>query len=93
MKIVGALRGENLNILCSVHADPPAQTFRWNFNNSGESLEMTKERRYKNGSNSLLKYTPLTDQDFGTLACWGSNEVGEQQMPCLFHLVLAGTVF
>lgn len=38
----------------------------------------------------VLRYTPVTDQDFGTLSCWGVNEVGMQQNPCLFQVVLAG---
>lgn len=38
----------------------------------------------------VLRYTPVTDQDFGTLSCWGVNEVGLQQNPCLFQVVLAG---
>lgn len=38
----------------------------------------------------VLRYTPVTDQDFGTLSCWGVNEVGVQQNPCLFQVVLAG---
>lgn len=88
--IVGAFRGENLNIFCNVHSDPPPRTFRWKFNNSGESLDVGKERYRKNGSVSMLDYTPVTDQDYGTLSCWGSNEVGEQQSPCLYQLVLAG---
>lgn len=29
-------------------------------------------------------------QDYGTLSCWASNEVGTQQHPCLFQVVLAG---
>lgn len=29
-------------------------------------------------------------QDYGTLSCWAANEVGTQQHPCLFQVVLAG---
>lgn len=28
-------------------------------------------------------------QDYGTLSCWGQNEVGVQSQPCVFQLVLA----
>lgn len=88
---VGAFRSENLNVVCEVHADPPPRSFRWKFNSSGESYEISKERHYKNGSqNSVLRYTPVMDQDFGTLTCSGQNEVGEQATPCAFQVILAG---
>ncbi|XP_055539389.1 nephrin-like [Wyeomyia smithii] len=88
--IVGAFRSESLHIPCEVHADPPPRQFYWKFNNSGETLEITKERFVKNGSLSVLNYTPVSDQDYGTLTCWGQNEVGLQQWPCFFQVVLAG---
>lgn len=38
------------------------RSFRWKFNNSGETLDIGKERHYRNGSTSVLQYTPITDQ-------------------------------
>lgn len=38
------------------------RTFRWKFNNSGETLDMNSDRFSINGTNSVLKYTPITDQ-------------------------------
>lgn len=91
--IVGASRGESLEITCKVEADPPAHSFRWKFNNSGETLEVPAKRysvRLKDGI-SVLKYTPTTELDYGTLSCWADNAVGTQSKPCLFQLVAAGT--
>uniref|UniRef100_A0A182PW16 Ig-like domain-containing protein n=1 Tax=Anopheles epiroticus TaxID=199890 RepID=A0A182PW16_9DIPT len=88
--IVGAFRSESLQIPCEVHADPPPRQFNWKFNNSGETLKIGKERYVKNGSLSLLNYVPVSDQDYGTLTCWGQNEVGTQDWPCFFQVVLAG---
>lgn len=88
--IVGAFRSENLNVVCEVHADPPPRSFKWKFNSSGETFELSKERHYKNASRSLLHYTPIMDQDYGTLTCIGQNDVGEQVVPCVFQVVLAG---
>ncbi|EAT37347.1 AAEL010645-PA [Aedes aegypti] len=88
--IVGAFRSEPLHIPCEVHADPPPRQFFWKFNHSGETLDINKERFVKNGSLSILSYTPVSDQDYGTLTCWGQNEVGMQQWPCFFQVVLAG---
>ncbi|XP_050087779.1 neural cell adhesion molecule 1-like [Anopheles aquasalis] len=88
--IVGAFRSEALQIACEVQADPPPRLFNWRFNNSGETLKIAKERHVKNGSVSILHYTPVSDQDYGTLSCWGQNEVGTQEHPCFFQVVLAG---
>lgn len=88
--IVGAFRSENLNVVCEVHADPPPRSFKWKFNSSGETYEITKDRYNKNGSKSVLHYTPIMDQDYGSLTCQGTNEVGEQSQPCVFQVILAG---
>lgn len=37
-----------------------------------------------------LTYTPKTERDYGTLACWGKNKIGKQIEPCLFQIVPAG---
>jgi hypothetical protein len=37
-----------------------------------------------------LIYTPKSERDFGTLACWGRNSIGKQSEPCLFQIVPAG---
>ena len=93
--VVGASRGESLDISCRVEADPPVRNFRWKFNNSGETLEVSP-RRFTVPSPgepdgvSVLKYTPATDLDYGTLSCWGNNEIGTQSRPCLFQIVAAG---
>ena len=73
-----------------MHADPPPRAFKWKFNSSGESYDIGKDRYYKNGSSSVLQYTPVNDADYGTLTCWGQNQVGEQAVPCIFQVVLAG---
>ncbi|KAJ9597410.1 hypothetical protein L9F63_011731, partial [Diploptera punctata] len=42
--VVGASRAESLDIACEVETDPPARSFKWKFNNSGETLEVSPER-------------------------------------------------
>ncbi|XP_020278889.1 nephrin-like [Pseudomyrmex gracilis] len=93
--VVGASRGESLDIACRVEADPPAHNFRWKFNNSGETLEVAPGRFSMEKSNgvSVLRYTPKTELDYGTLSCWADNLVGTQSKPCLFQLVAAGKPF
>ncbi|XP_055627743.1 uncharacterized protein LOC129769468 [Toxorhynchites rutilus septentrionalis] len=36
-----------------------------------------------------LLYTPKSERDYGTLACWGKNSIGKQIEPCLFQVVPA----
>ncbi|XP_030241876.1 uncharacterized protein LOC115563279, partial [Drosophila navojoa] len=72
--LIGASKDETVEVVCEIQADPPPRTFRWKFNNSGETLDVGSERFSVNGSRSILKYTPVTDQDYGTLSCWAANE-------------------
>ncbi|XP_026480006.1 hemicentin-1-like [Ctenocephalides felis] len=90
VSIVGAGRGEEVLVLCSVQADPGAKAFRWQFNNSGETLPVDSGRFSTNGTTSTLRYTPVSDQDYGSLSCWAINEVGVQIVPCMFQIVFAG---
>ena len=40
-----------------------------------------------------LVYTPKSERDYGTLACYGKNTIGKQSEPCLFQVVPAGLCF
>ncbi|KAF7286927.1 hypothetical protein GWI33_003193 [Rhynchophorus ferrugineus] len=93
--VVGASRGESIDVVCEIESDPPAKSYKWKFNNSGETLELEQERfsRTSNGSISVLKYTPITELDYGSLSCWASNVVGNQVSPCVFQVVAAGKPF
>ncbi|XP_046433461.1 nephrin isoform X2 [Neodiprion lecontei] len=90
--VVGASKGESLDVVCRVEAHPPAHSFRWKFNNSGETLEVVSSthRVSNNGVSSTLRYTLSSERDYGTLSCWADNAVGSQTKPCLFQLVAAG---
>lgn len=43
-QVVGAAIDEALRVRCSVHADPADVTFFWQFNNSGESFNVSPAR-------------------------------------------------
>lgn len=81
-----------MDVVCKVEAHPPAHSFRWKFNNSGETLEVVSGSHSvdKNGMSSTLRYTLAKERDYGTLSCWADNAVGSQTKPCLFQLVAAG---
>ncbi|XP_045537791.1 hemicentin-2 [Papilio machaon] len=89
-QVVGAALDEALHVRCSVHADPADVTFLWQFNNSGESFNVSPARfGVINGSTSELRYTPASERDYGALTCRGTNAVGRQLQPCIFQIVPA----
>ncbi|XP_066601874.1 neural cell adhesion molecule 1 [Prorops nasuta] len=47
-------------------------------------------KEYQQFHGSRLNYTPATEMDYGTVACWASNQVGKQRVPCLFQVIAAG---
>ncbi|XP_054262781.1 synaptogenesis protein syg-2-like isoform X2 [Macrosteles quadrilineatus] len=88
--IVGASIDEVLRVRCEVQADPSDVSFVWQFNNSGESFEVPPEKyATSNGSTSEFRYTPTSERDYGTLTCWGKNNIGRQVEPCVYQLVPA----
>ncbi|XP_050669557.1 hemicentin-2-like [Leptidea sinapis] len=89
-QVVGAALDESLHVRCAVHADPTDVTFLWQFNNSGESFNVSPARYDTvNGSTSELRYTPASERDYGALTCRGTNTVGRQEQPCVFQIVPA----
>ncbi|XP_075223938.1 neural cell adhesion molecule 1-like [Lycorma delicatula] len=88
--VVGASLDEMLKVKCEVNADPSDVSFFWQFNNSGESFEVSSTRFVtNNGTTSELMYTPSSERDYGTLTCWGKNSIGRQLEPCIFQVVPA----
>ncbi|KAJ9597409.1 hypothetical protein L9F63_011730, partial [Diploptera punctata] len=41
----------------------------------------------------ILRYTPVSELDYGTLSCWAQNSIGPQTTPCVFQVVAAGKPF
>lgn len=88
--LYGAARHESVKIQCEVDSDPPEVTFRWAFNNSAESLEIVNHAAAQEGTTSVATFVPRTEMDYGTLLCWGRNNVGSQSDPCIFTVIPAG---
>ena len=88
----GGAKGLTSEIECHVESKPGATSFRWAFNGTGELTEMAmgSYRTTADGSISILRYTPKSDLDFGTLLCWASNPLGTQAQPCVYNLYAAG---
>ncbi|XP_065284860.1 neural cell adhesion molecule 2-like [Dermacentor albipictus] len=88
--IYGVSRHESVSVRCELEADPADVTFHWRFNSSssGKRLELASYSHALTRSTAL--YSPLNEDDFGLLLCWGANEIGKQQTPCNFTIVPAG---
>ncbi|GLH02170.1 Uncharacterized protein GBIM_08209 [Gryllus bimaculatus] len=86
-ELYGALKHETVALRCEVDANPPLVTFHWTFNNSGDLTEVPATRYTSSGEVSRLNYTPVSDMDYGTLACWGSNVISNTTS---HHLSLKG---
>ncbi|XP_066592844.1 neural cell adhesion molecule 2-like isoform X2 [Prorops nasuta] len=89
-KVHGVAKQEKANISCQVDANPSDVQFRWTFNNSAESIDVTAGHIAGTGTSSVVSYTPITELDYGTLLCWASNSIGSQQVPCVYHIIPAG---
>lgn len=91
--IVGVSKGERVSIKCELEADPQEVSFRWDLATSGQMIQVSPSRYSTFGSVSLLHYAPVTNLDYGSLFCRGSNVVGSQMAPCVFQVVAAGEYF
>ncbi|XP_008195943.1 hemicentin-2 isoform X1 [Tribolium castaneum] len=90
MAVIGASLNEVIKVRCHVSADPSDVTFVWQFNNSGESFDVSPARISASiGNVSELMYTTSSQRDYGTLTCWGKNSIGRQAEPCVFQVVPA----
>ncbi|XP_045126119.1 neural cell adhesion molecule 2-like isoform X2 [Portunus trituberculatus] len=86
-----AALGEEIVIPCIVLSHPPNVTFSWTFMNAlTEHERVPGDRVTWNGLVSRLRYLPEKPQDYGTLHCWASNNVGNQDSPCIFSVKPAG---
>ncbi|XP_047741620.1 uncharacterized protein LOC108681272, partial [Hyalella azteca] len=93
--VYGVGRLEKTTVTCRVEADPPATAYRWAFNNTGEFVDIPESHFIiksdgELGQRSDLRYSPVSDLDYGTLLCWARNSVGNQRVPCTFTVFPAG---
>ncbi|XP_043277129.1 nephrin-like isoform X5 [Venturia canescens] len=89
-RVFGVARQEPVTIPCELEANPPRVSFTWKFNNTMEAVDIAQEHISTEGTRSKAAYTPMTELDYGTLLCWGTNDQGTQVEPCVYHIVPAG---
>ncbi|CAN8014761.1 unnamed protein product, partial [Ixodes persulcatus] len=89
--VYGVSKQESVSVRCDLDADPSEASFHWVFNSSltGKRTDVVQGVS-SSGSRSVVSYLPKTDDDYGTLLCWGTNSVGIQRDPCAFAIVPAG---
>ncbi|BES90971.1 CD80-like C2-set immunoglobulin domain [Nesidiocoris tenuis] len=88
---IGVVPRQTIEARCEVDALPSGKhlKFSWTFNSSKDVVAIPGAWVKSHDSVSVLPYTPIQDRDFGTLACWAENPVGQQTRPCVIHLVRA----
>ncbi|XP_075223247.1 motor axon guidance molcule sidestep [Lycorma delicatula] len=88
---MGAMRHETLEARCEVLASPGGSTlkFSWTYSKGRDVLPIPASRIVHKGHVSTIQYAPVSETDFGTLACWATNPVGRQLKPCLISIVHA----
>lgn len=59
--IVGATKGEIVQLSCDVRSYPMPKRFHWKFENSEESVEIDMRKFVNNGTRSLLSISTATD--------------------------------
>ncbi|XP_022256221.1 hemicentin-1-like isoform X3 [Limulus polyphemus] len=84
----GVAKHEPLDVSCELDSDPDDVKVHWRFNSSykrSDKIIFSADRAH-----SIATYTPESDEDYGKLLCWGTNDIGIQSEPCVFTIVPAG---
>ncbi|XP_049828020.1 B-cell receptor CD22-like [Schistocerca gregaria] len=92
--------GKQLDLNCDGAAVPPPDSYRWIFSRSMETapfLTPTRDPSVENipsikwkGGPTWRNYQLKEDADYGTFYCSAINALGQQQRPCVFHVVPPG---
>ncbi|XP_053620626.1 nephrin-like [Plodia interpunctella] len=90
--VMRAARGEVLEIECDLDANPKeSMSYHWWFNSSAHSkheLTTSPVTQSQNMPGTFL-YMVNNSADYGWVQCSGTNAVGRQTKPCLYHILPA----
>ncbi|XP_076165679.1 nephrin isoform X4 [Ptiloglossa arizonensis] len=89
VKTFGVARHETATISCELEANPTDVSFTWKFNSTMDAIDIPQAHVVNDRTISKVSYTPMTELDYGTLLCWGTNDQGTQLEPCVYHIVTA----
>ncbi|EDX07912.1 GD11514 [Drosophila simulans] len=80
-----------VKVACEIDANPAEATYVWKFNaTQGETVDIPASQVAVDRGRSIAHYTPMTENDYGTLLCWATNEIGDQSEPCVYTIFPAG---
>ena len=85
----GANIGSTIVVKCSVDAFPAPTSFSWGFNNSKDAVKIKESLYDMTGMESRLRYSTVSDHQFGHLYCWARNSMGVMSSPCIFNIIPA----
>ncbi|XP_037511989.1 hemicentin-2-like [Rhipicephalus sanguineus] len=81
---------ETVEVECDVEADPSNVTFSWSFHQAHRAAPLSPNSSFSTPPGaplrSVLRYTPRSDADYGTLYCRARNAVGDSLEPCIFQI-------
>ncbi|XP_076373834.1 uncharacterized protein LOC143258559 isoform X2 [Tachypleus tridentatus] len=86
--VYGILKPESVQIQCHLDADPKEVKFFWRFNSSTKVTDQIIHS-VESALKSIASHNIESDEGFGTLLCWGENEIGTQKDPCVFNIIPA----
>lgn len=90
---IRAARGETIEIECYLDANPKEpMSYHWWFNSSAHTKHelITSSPKYSAPNTpGVFFYTVNSSADYGWVQCSGSNSVGRQLKPCLYHILPA----
>ncbi|CAH2061829.1 unnamed protein product, partial [Iphiclides podalirius] len=87
---IRAARGEAVEIVCAVDANPKASlTYQWWFNSTTHSRRDLKPPLHSQSIIGTFLYVANSSADYGWVQCSGSNSVGAQTQPCVYQILPA----
>ena len=82
----GAGGTPGVDLRCNVESRPEATLYRWQYNGTDTSFQIPSARSLM----SLMNYAVSEGGARGEVLCWARNSVGEQEEPCVFHVLPLG---
>ncbi|XP_044746121.1 hemicentin-1 [Coccinella septempunctata] len=87
---VGAIPQKKIQVQCHVESVPEVNRFYWTYNTSRNVLRVQGSKMENKGGVSTLYFeVPPAENEIQSLSCWAANDLGPQDVPCLFILVPA----
>lgn len=88
MTEVSAMPFEMLVLHCHVDSSPEVEKFSWTYNSSTAVHSIQNGEMVNDGGVSVLHIIPESS-DMDSISCWAQNQVGHQEVPCVFYIVPA----